>query len=290
MNPSGNPSSQKVLEELDFELHDRKGPDWADAEKHGLSKELREFASACLSPMPDYNCLSSDYSTAFDDRLLVIARSITTRRIVGFTSAVFLTMGFQKHDNDKSKNVDYEDNDIPFVLHTGLTCVATSHRQKNLTIFLFYHIFLHMVSEYLQGFWLSNLASVLSSLGSIARYATNVYPSPSMSEPAPTHSRIAETISRHHRPAMQISPRAAFDADRFVFRDSNEDGSCFLKDVNDKRYAYRQDAINRYYRQLLRKGSGDEVLQVAFVDPRILLNTSESRFDRLQGRSRDNKL
>lgn len=99
---STTPSGQ-ILDELDFELYDRKGADWTDVEKQSLSKELRAFAATCLSPVPDYNCLAHDYSTAFDDKLLVIARSTTTGQIVGFTSTVFLT-GFGDDDH------------IPFVL------------------------------------------------------------------------------------------------------------------------------------------------------------------------------
>lgn len=137
------------------------------------------------------------------------------------------------------------------------------------------------MTKHPRGCWLSNLTCVLSSLGSIARYAKGVYPSPVVCEPSPRQLHIAEVISRHHRAAMQISHRVEFDRQRFVFRDSNEDGSCFRKDIDDARYAYRQDAVNLYYRKLLRKGSGDEVLQAGFIDPSILESTSESRFWRL---------
>jgi hypothetical protein len=143
------PSTSQILDELDFEPHDRRGSDWTDEHKYQVLQQLRNFALKCLSPLPHYNCLADDYSTAFDDKLIVIARSASTREIVGFISAVYL-------------------------VGTGLTCVAETLRQKNLTIFLFYHVFLHLISEYPEGFWLSNLAGVISILGSITRYVTNV--------------------------------------------------------------------------------------------------------------------
>lgn len=266
------PSTSQILDELDFELHDRKGSDWTDEHKYQLLQQLRTFASKCLSPLPHYNCLADDYSTAFDDKLIVIARSASTREIVGFTSAVYL--------------VGFEDEKVPFVLHTGLTCVAETLRQKNLTIFLFYHVFLHLISEYPEGFWLSNLAGVISSLGSITRYGTNVYPSPSLSAPSQIHRLIANAIDLHHRDKMLISPDAVFESKKFVFRGSNAPDSCFRKKRDDVRYADRQIVINDFYRTLLREGEGDEVLQVAFIDPKRILSSSvkETRFDKLHER------
>lgn len=264
-------SASQVLDDLDFELHDREGGDWTDDQKSQLSQELRTFASTCLFPLPDYNCLSSNFSTAFDDKIIAIARSSTTREIMGFTSAVFLK-GF----NDKS---------VPFVLHTGLTCVSENLRRQNLTIFLFYHIFYHLCYSYPEGFWLSNLAGITSSLGSISRYGTSVYPSPSLPTPSPMHRLIAKTIDLCHRDKMLVSSSAVFDSERFVFLGSNQPGSCFYKDRDDVRYADRQSTINEFYRKLLRKNGGDEVLQVAFVNSEQLVDSRyESRFEKLEDR------
>jgi len=69
------------------------------SEKSSSQKSSEHSASSCL-PLPDYKVLSSDSTTAFDDKLLVINKNEPHRR---FTSAVFLT-------------------DIPelfFLLHTG---------------------------------------------------------------------------------------------------------------------------------------------------------------------------
>jgi hypothetical protein len=252
-----------------FELHDRPGLRWTPSEKSALSKELRTFASTCLAPLPDYNCLSSDPSTAFDDKLLVIARSSKTGQIIAFSSAIYLT------------RIPY----LPFVLHTGLTCIAPSHRRVGLTVFLFYHVFTHMIERHPQGFWLCSLAEVPSSLGSISTYATNVYPSPSVPKPSVTHLRIAEAMDEKYRGTMLINPRAVFDKETFVFRGSNEVGSAFRKDVDDPRYAYRDREVNRYYRKLFRKNEGDEVLQVGFVDPgRVAEEKEEARFDGMKSK------
>jgi hypothetical protein len=261
-------SASQVLDDLDFELHDREGGDWTDHQKSQLSQELQTFASTCLFP---HNCLSSNFSTAFDDKIIAIARSSTTRMIVGFTSAVFLK-GF----NDKS---------VPFVLHTGLTCVSENLRRQNLTIFLFYHIFVRLCSSYPEGFWLSNLAGITSSLGSISRYGTNVYPSPSFPTPSSMHRLIAKTIDLCHWSKMLVSSSAVFDSERFVFLGSNKPGSCFYKDRDDVRYADRQSTINEFYRKLLRKDGGDEVLQIAFVNSEQLFDSRyESRFEKLEDR------
>lgn len=270
MSPE-KPSASQIHDELVVELHDRQGANWTDGQKSQLSHELRTLASSCLFPLPDYNCLSSNYSTAFDDKLLAIARSSGSGEIVAFTSAVYLT--------------DFKNKDVPFVVHTGLTCVVEDLRQKNLTILLFSHIFLHLVSEYPDGFWLSNLAGVISSLGSIGRYGTDVHPSPSSPGPSSIHRHIASTIDQHHRDKLLIDPKAVFDPEHFVFRGSNEPGSCFRKDNDDVRYADRHNAVNDFYRGLLRKDAGDEVLQVAFIDPsHIMASSNESRFDKLMGR------
>lgn len=269
-------SASQVLDsdELDFELHDRQGGNWTDEQKSQLSRELHTFASTCLFPLPDYNCLSSNFSTAFDDKIIAIARSSSTKEIVGFTSTVFLT-GFNHKD-------------VPFVIHTGLTCVSENLRRKKLTIFLFYHIFIHLSYNYPEGFWLSSLSGIISSLGSISRYGTNVYPSPisPAAVPSPMHRLIAKTIDLCHRDKMLISSNAVFDSERFVFIGSNKPGSCFYKDRDDVRYADRYSIVNDFYRKLLRKDGGDGVLQIAFMDSNHVLGSAkyESRFEKLKNR------
>jgi hypothetical protein len=257
-------TSLSTDEELIFSLHDRPGLSWTPARCHEIRSELRKVASHCLSPLPSYQCLSSS-PHAFDDKLLIIARSRTTNEIVAFVSAVYLPVP-----------------DIPLLLHTGLTCILPEYRRSGLTIMLFHHVFVHMVSQHPGGFWLSSLAEVPSSLVSINTYATNVFPSPPPGKrPSDTHLHIARTVSEKHRDAMLITPTAIFEEDAFVFRGSNPVGSPFRKDVDDPVYHHRRTATNEYYRSLFRRNMGDEAFQVGFVDPnRIMEAMGEERFEK----------
>jgi len=85
---------------------------------------------------------------------------------------------------------------------------------------------------------------------------------------------------------MAISPAAEFDEEAFVFRGSNdwEGGRAFMKDVDDERYWHRDRVLNEYYRWLFRKNRGDEVLQVAWLDPEHIRKMLEmERFGHLKG-------
>jgi hypothetical protein len=87
-----------------------------------------------------------------------------------------------------------------------------------------------------------------------------------MSRPSETHLRIAKEIDKGHRDKMLIAGTAVFEEDTFVFRGSNatEEGVYFMKDLDDKRFWHRDSQQNDFFRALLRKGRGDEVLQIAF--------------------------
>ena len=60
-------------------------------------------------------------------------------------------------------------------------------------------------SEFARGLWVTTLAEVTSSLGAIAHYARDVYPSPAIDRPSAAHLRIAETVSAKYRGVMLIA-------------------------------------------------------------------------------------
>jgi hypothetical protein len=215
-----------------IEIHDHPGNYWSDEQKITYSMDLRALGSECLSPLPEYQCFSTA-KDAFDDKLLVIVRDHTSR-ITAFTSALYM---------DVLR--------VGFVLHTGLTCVAPIARQSGLTMLLFYKAFTYMTTKYPQGFWITNLAEVMSSLANIGRLVKQVYPSPYTSKPSPTHLVIAVDVSANQRAKMLISSNASFDKDRFVFRASNPHGSPFRKDVDDSTFHHREQKENDFYKALV---------------------------------------
>lgn len=132
----------------DYELLDRPGLTWSSEDKSQFITELRALAGLCLSPVPDYQCLSFSSPTALDDKLIVLARRRETGDLIAFSSAIYL-----------------EIQSIGTVLDTGLTCVHPNMRRSGLTIFLFANMFFHIASNFPKGIWMSTLAEVPSSLG-----------------------------------------------------------------------------------------------------------------------------
>lgn len=243
-----------------LDVHDRPGTYWPVPKCNELVQELRHFASSILNPLPDYQCLSLA-PHVLDDKLLVIIRQKEyPHQIIAFTSSVYLDMPFLK-----------EYGVCTTVLHCGLTCVSPIARGRNLTIQLTYSAWAHMVQEHPEGFWLTNVAEVISSLGNFAIYTQHCYPHPSRTEPLEVQVRIAKDISLRHRASMAISPDAVFDPITFVFEGSNFPGSCFRKDTDDRRYHHRNNTETEYFREFLGRNEGNEVLQVGFLSLNLLL-------------------
>lgn len=237
-----------------FQLYNCPGLRWQDKRKATLIGELRECASRCLTPLPDYQCLSYAPSS-LNDKLIAVARlGSATGRIVAFSSAILLPIP----SPDDPTNVTT-------VVHTGLTCIAPEARRSGLTIVLAAHIFRRVVEEHPEGCWATTLAEVPSSLVSMARYASQVFPSPAAPAPSELHLHIARTISERYRDKLCISADAVLDEGSFVFRGSNPLGSCFRKDTDDVKLHHRDKKLNDFYRNLLGNNEGNEVLQVGFV-------------------------
>jgi len=227
-----------------------------------MKADLHAVAAACMSLVPSYQCLSPSPS-AFDDKVLAVAREPSAGRAVGFVSAVLLTAP-----------------DLPVIVHAGLTCVAPSAQHTGLVNALMLCLSQRLVRELPSGFWTTSISRSLSSLASASSHLSFVFPSPDGPiAPSPMHLRIADAVSREHRLALAISPAAVFDPTRFVFCDSCPVGSPF-------RYALEETAITstkndhndrdgvqhvrEFYRALLCDGGdGDDILQVGFLDPAV---------------------
>jgi hypothetical protein len=160
------------------------------------------------------------------------------------------------------------------ILHTGITVIHSQHRKTAVKRLLFANLVIAVLGEYPQGVWLSSLAEVLTSLVDVARHGLKVFPSPQWEreqgsiKPSNQHLIIAREISARHRSKMCISPTARFDEERFIFLGSNDwpEGRVFKKDVDDPTSWHRDTEATRFFRGFFRRGAGDEVLQVAYID------------------------
>lgn len=231
----------------------RPGLELPPSELQTLQTSLREFGAQWLDPLPDYQVFSRSLSEAFDDKMLVVVRQDS--KVVAFASAVVIPM---------ARLADR-------IVHSGLTVVHPDHRRSNaLTHLLFGNMFLALLGEFPRGVWITTLAEVISSLVQMSQYAIDIFPAPAGDvAPSVKHIHIAREISASHRGKMAISPDAEFEEQTFVFRGSNNHpkGRAFMKDVDDDRYWHRDRETSQFYRRLFRKGHGDEVLLVGFLDP-----------------------
>lgn len=213
-----------------------------------LVAELREVASECFHETPLYQALSGK-KQELDRAVICLARD-KSGRLLGFCSALALPVD------------DHGD-----VLHLGLTCVHPDARGLNLT----HHLTSKLLLTYLwkkaplKGTWISNCACVLSSLGNVAMYFEDLYPSPyGVKQPTQTHHHIAQAIDAQFRESIAINEAACFDASQFVFKGS-VDGTVFEKDAEDARFHHRDPALTQFYQDLLNFEQGDEALQIGRV-------------------------
>lgn len=227
----------------------RPGRKLDDAKLQKLVSELRHVARSCFEDVPAYQCLTGDREELAQNVLTCAWRPDGT--MAGFCSAVILPVP-----------------GVGDVLHLGLTCVHPSDRGSGLTHKLTSALTLQYIlrrSPFGKQ-WVTNCACVLSSLGNVALHFEQVYPSPFVrGEPTEAHRRIAEEVDIHHRSRMFVAPEVEFDRERFVFRGSVRD-TVFQKSPDDTRYHHRNGRLNDFYRQYMDIDSGDEVLQVGWVN------------------------
>lgn len=240
----------------DLEVLDRPGITESIQDIAVLRSQLCQLGRLCFNPLPNYQVFKEPSNTSFDDKIIVLAKQ--NDEIIAFLSAVVL------------KVPDWKD---PFV-HTGLTVIHPSHRKSGIIHSLFAAFFLHLFSLYPDGLWLSTLSRIITSLGHIATYTSNVFPSPQWNQEHPTaqpsdiHLRIASEINSKHRQEMLIAPEANFDEKAFVFRVKKPrlTVSSHVDDKTISRQDHRNLALTQFYRDLL-ESPGDEVLQVSYFDP-----------------------
>ena len=213
-----------------------------------LVTELRDVAAKCFQAVPEYQALSGEKSE-LDKAVMCLARD-ESGRLMGFSSALLLPVEGASH-----------------VLHLGLTCVHPDSRGQNLTHHLTSKLLLNFIMKQslFKETWISNCACVLSSLGNVAMYFENLYPSPyGVKTPSPRHLKIARAIDENHRASIAINEHARFNKERFVFEGSVE-GTVFEKNSDDHRFHHRDNGLTEYYQNLLSFDRGDEALQIGKV-------------------------
>ena len=217
-------------------------------QRETLVAELREVAASCFIETPNYQALSGEKSE-LDKAVICLGRD-EHGRLLGFCSA--LSLPVENHKN---------------VLHLGLTCVHPDARGTNMTHHLTSKLMLkYLFKESLLGeTWITNCACVLSSLGNVAMYFENLYPSPyGEKQPSQKHLDIAKAVDAFHRDSIAINDEAIFNIDSFVFEGS-VDGTVFEKDSNDQRFHHRDESLTEFYQALLNFERGDEALQIGKV-------------------------
>lgn len=225
-----------------------------------LVKSLKEVASTCFESTPNYQALSGKKEEL--DRAVITLAKNDKGEVLGFCSSLVL--------------------DIPTVgevLHLGLTCVRPDARGLKLT----HKLTSKLLMKYLftkspfQNVWISNVACVLSSLGNVAMYFEDVFPSPYASvTPTYEHLMIAREIGKNYKEQLAINENAYFNEDKFVFEASVE-GTVFEKGEEDRRFHHRNTKVNEYYKTMINFERGDEVLQIGkvslFTFPKYLART-----------------
>ncbi len=240
------------------------GRSYGDLRLQALTNELRNAAATCFDSIPNYQALTGDREEM--KRAIICVARDEKRNIIGFCSSLVLEVPL------------YGD-----VLHTGLTCVTPQARGKKLT----HKLTSKILVEYLfkespfSSVWVSNCACVLSSLGNVALYFEDVYPSPFGKKSASKdYLKIAQYISEHYREPIAINNDAIFNPKTFVFEGSVK-GAVFEKDGNDARFFHRNQNLTHYYQDILNFERGDEVLQIGKVSlmtfPKYLWNTSKRK-------------
>lgn len=256
------------MDKMDYHLKvmDRPGLTLSPEEVAQLQSKLCKFGSLTFSPLPNYQVFETSSKTALNDKIIAIATKGDD--IVGFLSVVVLPIPGMKDP----------------VFHTGLTVVHPDHRQSGMKINLFGAVFAHVLTLHPKGVWLSSLSRILTSLGQIATYTNDVFPSPEWDrkhpsgKPTDTHLRIAREIAEKHRDEMLVPPGAHFDEQGFVFRtpDYRFSGPGTIDGVNDPKYRHRNAELADFYTNLLQE-SGDEILQISYLDPVYTMHFQRER-------------
>jgi len=236
------------MAKIEYKQYFYPGSTLNDLELSSLVSELRSLAKICLNGVPDYQVMTGKRE---DLKKVLLIVALADKRIVGFSSALHLEVP-----------------GVGDVFHTGLTCVDPSVRGKRLTHKLVASLLKNFMIKKspFSSLWVSNCACVISSLGNIAMYFQNIYPSPKgPKSPTSEHLKIADYINKNCRDLIAINETANFNEEKFVFEGS-VDGTCFQKNAGDDQYNHRDPVITNYYKELMNFERGDEVLQIGQIN------------------------
>ncbi|MDH4467747.1 MAG: hypothetical protein QE271_06785 [Bacteriovoracaceae bacterium] len=237
-------AKQKI--KLKYEVYNCPG-NWMELDQlKSFYEELKVVASECLDEVPNYQCLREDLRDM--NRLIISVARSRDGKIVGFCSSYIFNI--------------YDE----LILHMGLTCVSPVARGLKLTHKLSSKVVTCFLLNYslTKSSWISNVACVLSSLGNLANYFDQVYPSPFLQTPSIKHIELALFIDQNLREELYVRKEAKFNSKNFIFEESVL-GNMFQKELTDKRYHHRSLLLNQFYRSLLNFERGDEVLQIGKV-------------------------
>jgi hypothetical protein len=233
-----------------IEYHGSPGTDWTDEQIASETGGLRSVAASCFNGIvPEYQCLLGTRE-CFVDKVITIARSTDDEEILGFTSAVvFRVPGVPDP-----------------VFHTGLTCVAPKARKLGLVRALVTTLLVQYLARSTRPWrtiWVTNLASVVSSLGTFASTFDEVYPSPQCcSTPPSTHALITRYFAANWQLLTTLHPDAKFDDEKFVFMGANK-GNVFAKEKGAN--PHRSNIANAFFEPRLNFDRDDEMLQVGRI-------------------------
>lgn len=246
----------------------------SDKQRDALVADLCSVAGECFDEVPNYQALTGKREEL--ERAVITTARNKKGELIGFVSALVLKV-----------------EEVGNVLHLGLTCVHPKARGLKLTHKLTSKMLMNYLLKEspLSETWITNCACVLSSLGNVALYFEDLYPSPyGVEVPSMTHVNIAREIDRKYREPIAINDTAKFNLSTFIFEGS-VDGTIFSKDSTDSRFHHRDKALTRYYQDILDFERGDEVLQIGKVSlmtlPKYVLKKgmlkTKKRLSRLQG-------
>lgn len=251
----------------------------SEKQRNDLVSDLRSVANECFDEAPNYQALTGKREEL--ERAVITTARNKKGQLLGFVSALVLKV-----------------EEVGNVLHLGLTCVHPMARGKKLTHKLTSKMLMNYLFKEspLQETWISNCACVLSSLGNVALYFEDLYPSPyGVEVPSMTHVNIAREVDRKYREPIAINKSAKFNLSTFIFEGSVE-GTVFEKDSLDARFHHRDKALTNYYQDILDFERGDEVLQIGKVSlmtfPKYIMKKgmlkTKKRLSRLQQAEAEN--
>ena len=178
-----------------YQVHFFPGKFMDDDELANFTQELRVVADECFDHSPNYQALTGVREEL--ERCVICVARDKNDRMVGFCSSLVLPV-----------------EGVGSVLHLGLTCVHPVARGKKLTHKLLSKLIMKylLVMAPIGGTWISNVACVISSLGNVAMYFEDVFPSPFSAKGATdSHKAIAKELSDNYRGPLAINTESDFN-------------------------------------------------------------------------------